>query len=470
MKKILFMAGLVAGLTLTSCNDFLDVTPSVQLPDDEAITSVPDLQNAVNGVAYHLVDFDNGVRMSYTSEYGIYADLLTNNFKIGKDFQQTSRISNYQLTKNDTDNKNGYFYFYSALGTINKSLSYIPQVKGDEAQIANLKGQLLTWRALLHFDLARMFCRIPSTVKDVNAENSGLVLSNDVFPGDYKGVRSTLKQTYDFIVDDLTKAMPGLSKTVTTGVFNYYGALALRSRVYLYMGEYAKALADAKEVIASGVYQLYKIDEYPSVWSKEGTVESIFELRVNDTHNNDRYSVGYYNDANGYAECQFNTDGKLYKYLSDAANKDVRGKVIKDQSASSYDVPGFYSGKYPGRGSSIYVNNFKIIRLSEVYLIAAEAAYYLSGGAAAAEYVNAIDRNRITDYVDVTTVTIEDIIFAYEKEFFTENQAAFAYWRNKKSVTAMTGDEIGYDDNRTIMPIPQREIDLNGKLAQNPGY
>ena len=117
------------------------------------------------------------------------------------------------------------------------------------------------------------------------------------------------------------------------------------------------------------------------------------------------------------------------------------------------------------------MNNPKIIRLSEVYLIAAEASFYLPGGGeAAAPFINEIEKNRVEGYTDVASVTIDDIIFEYTKELFAENQIAFAYWRNGKAVTNSLGDEIKADNMRAIMPLPQREIDLNSALVQNPGY
>lgn len=474
MKKIYIALGLMASVAFTSCVD-LDTMPSNELADDGAVTTVNDLQNAVNGVAYSMIDRSTAPRLSYTSEYGIYADILTNVFQVGTDYGQSTSLSAYTITKNDALPEAAYSSFYRALGTVNKTLSYVPQVSGDATEIKDLTGQLYAWRALLHFDLARMFCHIPSAVSDVTAADSGLVLSNAVFDADYKGTRTTLKQTYDFIISDLTQALSLLSKDVDEsalkGEFNYYGALALRARTYLYMGEYAKALADAQEVINSGVYALYERSDYASVWSKEGTSESIFEIRVNDTHNSDRNSTGYYLDSEGYAECQFNTSSNLYVYLSNSSNNDIRSSLIKDQSDDNvYDSPGYYSAKYPGRGGSIYVNNFKVFRLSEMYLIAAEASYYVSGGSAAAPFVNSLRQKRISGYTDVSTVTLADILFEYEKEFFTENQIAFAYWRNKQNVTSRTGEVIKYNEYKSILPIPQTEIDQNSGLKQNYGY
>ena len=50
MKKIYLTLGLMAGMALTSCSDFLDKTPSTSLPVDGAVTTVFDLENAGNGI------------------------------------------------------------------------------------------------------------------------------------------------------------------------------------------------------------------------------------------------------------------------------------------------------------------------------------------------------------------------------------------------------------------------------------
>lgn len=467
MKNIYLIIGLAAGITFSSCNDFLDKNPGSALPSEDAITSVFDLQNAVNGVGYIVSEG----RMTYSAEFGLYADLMSNNFKVIRDYGQSSPIAYYAMTKNDALPDYGYYYYYKALANANKALSNLENVTGDEKEIDNLHGQLLAWRGILHFDLARMFCHIPTTVSNLDEANSGIVLSDKAFTSDYKGSRSTLKQTYEQIIQDFTDALPLLSKSKSTGYLNYYGALALRARAYLYYGKNDLALADAKAIIDSGAYTLYSKAEYPNVWVQEGTAESIFELLITENYNAQRNSLGYYTDATGYPECGFNTDSKLFKYLQANPN-DVRSSLVKDQTDASYKTTaGYYPNKYPGRNGSIYVNNPKIIRLSEVYLIAAEAAFHLSGGADAATYLNAIRQNRIQGYEDVASVTLDDILFEYEKELFAENQTAFVYWRNKKSIQpSMITDVINYDDYRTVMPIPQREIDLNSSLSQNPNY
>lgn len=212
------------------------------------------------------------------------------------------------MTKYDQEPYYAYAYFYQAIANVNKALSAIDNIQYSEEEVAEFndyKGQLYAWRAMLHFDLARMFCNIPTATADVNAANSGLVLSTEVYETDYVGSRSTLKQTYDQILEDFKTALPLLTTEKNNGYINYWAALALRARVYLYNGQYDLALADAKEVLACPLYKLYTRDNYVESWSKTYTDESLFELNITTTYNAQRNSVGYYCDSEGYAECAF---------------------------------------------------------------------------------------------------------------------------------------------------------------------
>ena len=111
--------------------------------------------------------------------------------------------------------------------------------------MTDLIGQLYAWRGMLHFDLARMFAHIPSTVANTSEAQSGIVLATEVYLPEYLAVRNTLKETYDQIIADLTKGAEMMADESELGYFNKYAAIALRSRAYLYMGEYQKAIDDA---------------------------------------------------------------------------------------------------------------------------------------------------------------------------------------------------------------------------------
>lgn len=465
MNKIFLTLGLVAGMMFTSCSDFLDKEPTNALPVDGAITSAADLRYAINGVAFPMTT----ERMTYASEFGIYADLLTDNYKVIKDNGQASPISMYTVDKTHQFSELPYSYFYKCIAEANKALEAADKLDptDQDPEVRSLKGQLYAWRGMLHFDLARMYAHIPSTVANTSEEQSGIVLATEVYAPEHVAKRNTLKETYDQIVKDLTDGA-GLMNTNELGYFNKFAAKALRARAYLYMGEYQKAIEDVEYILKSEEYSLYTIKDYRNVWTAEGTSESIFELLITSNYTPQRYAIGYYADFDGYSEMGFNTEGKVFKYLS-THPKDVRSKCIKDQTNASKNKA-YYPGKFPGRDGNLYVNNPKIIRLSELYLIAAEAYVNLGQGDKAAEYINTLLENRIEDYEPVQTVTIDDVIDQYCYEFFQENQIAFAYWRNKKSVTNQVNKVINYNDNQTILPIPQCEIDVYPELKQNPGY
>lgn len=462
MKKILILTTIVAGFLFTSCDGFLDRQPSTSLSSDGTITSVEDVMYAVNGISYLFTED----RFLYPSEYGIYADLLTNNYEVIDDYGQSSPIARYTITKFDEFPLDAFYYFYKGCADANKALEESEEINDDG--IENARGMLYAWRALCHFELARIFCHIPAAGADMNAANSGMIISDQVFAPDYRGTRSTLKELYDQVISDFTKAIGLLDKDNDLGYFTKYSAMALRARAYLYMGNYSEALADAKEVIANSGATLYSINDYTKVWSAEGTSESLFEILQNASYNPQRYAIPYYTSPNGYPEMAISEDGPLYAYMQANPN-DVRTKMVESKADANGKNLALWPTKAPGRDGSLYYNNPKIIRLSEVYLIAAEASHYLNNGEAA-KYINEIRKNRIVDYENVSSVTIDDILTEYMIEMFEENQIAFAYWRNKKTITNQVGQEIAWDNDRAVFPIPQREIDLNANLVQNKGY
>ena len=253
---------------------------------------------------------------------------------------------------------------------------------------------------------------------------------------------------------------------------NYWAALALRARANLYWGRYEAALEDCEEIIKDSPYALYTIDNYEKVWSQEGADEMIMEYLQTDTYNAQRYAPGYYTSPLGYSE--YGVSPQFREWMLQEPG-DVRNNLIKDCSVAPDGNPdyntGFYPLKYPGNaGASVatYTNNIKVMRLSEVYLIAAEAALKTGGDAAA--YLNTLRRNRINGYTDVADITLDDVLNERRKELFAEGQIAFDMWRN--GLTVSNGSFVtAADASRTVLPLPKEEIDLSkGVLKQNPGY
>lgn len=474
MKKIYLLFTLALGFSIVSCN--LDTESSSGLPPKESIESLQELKNAVNGVYYmqisempRNIDKYMGVRGSYAGDFTLLADLLGSDcYPVGAN-NQIREIARYQYTKDSDLVKNYYRRFYYSIARVNKVLEIVKANglagEGVQAQL----GELYALRALFHFDLARMFAKLPT---NASASDLGIVIAKRTFTNNDTGVRATVAETYKEIVADLDTALMYLPELKTTkelkiGHFNSWAAQSLRARVYLYMGEDSKAYSDAKYVIDNSPYRLYTISEYTGVWDKEGTSETVLEFMTTSLNNAQRNSLGSYTDPDNYAECA--VTGTFKDILLSDAN-DIRSQLIEEKTDIYGENKAFYPLKYPGRNGEIYVNNPRVIRLSEVYLIAAEAS--LKSGEGSPEfYINKLRQNRITGYTDVSSVTLDDILLERRLELFAEGHMVWDSWRNKKSIKNPVEGEVNYDNSKAILPIPLSEINISGgKLQQNPNY
>jgi len=408
-----------------------------------------------------------GVRGGYAGDFTVLADLMGEDCVPSDDYNQISEVSRFQYTKSSDNVKNYYRRFYYSIARINKVLEIIRKKPLDENIDVQL-GELYALRAMFHFDLARMFAKLPSNAAP---NDLGIVIAKKTFSGSDTGLRSTIKDTYDAILTDLDTAFTYLPEVPTmgglqTGHMNFWSTKALRSRIYLYMEENSLALSDAQYVIDNSPYSLYTIGEYVDAWEKQGKRESLMEFLVTTFENAQRNSLGFYSSPDGYAE--FGISKSFYDNLT-ARTQDVRSKLLFEQDWGDGMIV-YFQNKYPGRDKDVYVNNPKVIRLSEVYLIAAEAALK-SGEGDAVDYINDLRRNRIEGYSDVTSITLDDILMERRLELFSEGHMAWDAWRNKKPVNNPTIGEVKYDDTRTILPIPLSEINISGgKLQQNSGY
>ena len=158
--------------------------------------------------------------------------------------------------------------------------------------------------------------------------------------------------------------------------------------------------------------------------------------------------------------------------------KDVRLGLLQTDSEGKKR----FINKYPGRAGAIAVNNIRVIRLSDVYLMAAEAALRKSSidQTTADNCLNDIVK-RANPNAPKVTATIDLILKERRKELVMEGHRLHDILRLGLSVTRTGGDHflnkvdlvtVTWDDYRSIMPIPQAEIDANPNIRdqQNPGY
>lgn len=486
MRKIII--SIIGSLTiiLASCSDsgFLDVVPPTSIPSGEAIKTMKDANSAINGL-YNIMQ-----RNTYYNHYFmIYGDIR------GTDVQSdnSSQISFHLYTFNhDMPNAttistmSGRFWFNpmhlarnasQIIDAVDKGLI----TDGTEAERNAVKGHAIALRAMAHFDQTRIFGY--PWAKD-QGQSWGAIIIDHVVPDGELLVRSTVDKSLEFAASELEKAIPLMSSTKNSmNKLNSYGARALLARVYLYWNKFDKAFDVADKLIADmqngSPYRLYTNNEYAAAfaYNSAGTnfgTESLLEIFNTPTDNPGRDGTGYMASPKGYAAIMLTADFK--KFIQSSPN-DIRNSVV-----GYYANGAPYLNKYPGpNNNAAFDNNYPLIRVSEVYLIAAEAALHGSGATKKAkglEYLNTIvQRADPSNYVSEADYTLDRVLDERRLEFVGEGHRYFDLLRNDKKYTRTGGYhypaanmEISWDYYKCVLPIPQDQFFVNEELQQNPTY
>ncbi len=483
--KILFI---VLGIALlSSCEGFMDVNPTNSAAAETSITTAADAGVAMNGLMR---------RMTSSNYYGrnfvIYGDAKGGDFAIRSQGRGLDAL--YTFNHSVSSNSYGGFWeqMYNCVLQANNLILNIEKIEAagtGTTALTEYKGQALTARALIYFDLVRLYGK----PYNMDKTSYGVPLVLEPLDASDQPTRASVEEVYTQIMKDLTDAAPLLSQSKKNGYFNYYANMALQAKVNLFMDKYTEALAAAETVITSNKYTLYANDKWVSSWSTPFSSESIFELAIYPSEADLLTgSMGYYlmrlgkvTGAMGYFMA---SDYFISRLGLDA--DDVRNGIMDYDETSNTRFGSCL--KYAGvdlkgdKGTASAVN-VKVIRLSEVYLIAAEAALKIPSPdkTKASTYLNAI-RKRAPNLAPATTTTVnmDMILDERSKEFFAEGHRYFDLIRLNKTIeyndefispsVVLTNRAKSIDRTfyKAILPIPQAEVDANPKLAdqQNPSY
>ncbi len=490
MKKYIIALFAILAIAV-SCQDFLTEDPLMSQSTELTLADYNGLNKAIAGAYSPLVGGN-----WYGAFFVLDADMRAGNAMIPThtSFQSGRMMTPYYMTYEPNATSSLWGTAYYLISACNNVINAI-DTKGDELvsslatkqDLNNLKAEALALRAFAHFDLLRLY-------GSNDGEYGVCVITEPQLPTDMPA-RATVEDTYKQIISDLTTAEGLMSDSYQrAGVSDPKATIdkmvikALLARVYLYHKEWGKAADYATQIINSGKYKLWTAAEYTSVWSKDiagAGGEVIFEVYGKQANSYDQYWEGPSHMTNpvGYADCA--ATKQLVDLFEDG---DVRGttgiRPTDDGKVMFCTDPDRASGgqlwtmKYYGKGegnavTSPDVNNTIVIRLSEMYLIRAEA---LLNGASISGATALKDLNTIREKRGASTLTnVGKTEVALERRL--ELNFEGHYWFDVKR----TGGTISYTDpnvSRKIapgdkfwsLPIPKREIDINENLVQNPGY
>lgn len=490
-KNIFFTVFL--SLSFMGCKNELNFLPTDQL-SNELVTSTPELAiNATIGNYSWLKDA-NYVRMrhimqEYTGDNIILSGSTTDNLLY---------TYNYEHVVNSAVSLNFWRTAYYAIYGTNVIIGGIAD--DAPANLKQLKGENLFLRALIHFDLVRVFSR-PYTQSP--EKNLGVMIRDNA---DVKALpaRSTVKETYEFIINDLLKAADLMNEKKSANFASKETAWALLSRMYLYMEQNDKAIEYANKVINSGRYELLSTDKLGNyfTFTPENNPETIFAIKHLPSENRNKSSIGsMYHGDGGWGEIYASKPFRklLSKYPNDERNKFIEPDYVLDNNGNKIPDPSedvgfllnkrnnvskYFITKYTRQEGISMLSSPVVLRLAEMYLIKAEALAKTGKEGDALDMINLIRKragltgDQLFSSGDLKGyATVLDVVLDERRlELAWEGHRSFDMFRNNKPLDRSHVVDLAWSGAKLIHPtsnnivhfIPDAEMTLNPNLVQNP--
>lgn len=476
MKKLFYIlsfAGIV--LSTTSCEELIELNPEQSLSDQVTFSTAAGAEAALNGVYSQtqlLEVFGSGPQ--------IFEDLIADNTEFVGSFPTIQDVRNYVTVSPNVTVESYWQVMYRVINAANTVIDKLPGVVDPaltQAKKDEIAGQAKFLRAITYFQLVNMFAQ---PYNRGNGNNPGVPLILKGFDGVAESPsRATVAAVHDQIIKDLTEALAAVPATYAgTGLRGRAtkGACAgFLSRIHLYRGEYDKAASFAKQVLDNTAS--YGIANNFGFYSSPGP-EHVFVILNSATDNGRTGSGGwasYHRPAaqGGRGDCAFTTDLENV-YKEEAGDK--RYTELSDQVTAADNQSRRMTRKFMDAVTN--AEPAPIMRTSEMALTRAEALAELNGvNAESISLVNPIrTRAGLQAWTLAQFTSKEQLVAAIlkerRKELAFEGHRRMDLLRRGQALrtTGATAALAAFGANRTILPIPQREIDINKNLTQNPGY
>lgn len=466
MKHIIKLLSLIItfSFVIAGCNKKLDVEPQQNITPDQ-IRTEGDVLAVLNGAYTLLQNAD-----AFGESYIFAADLLAAENHV--DFVGTFLDYRDLINKSQVEN-NGialgiWANSYTIINVANTVISKAEVVNENDREAVTAEAQFI--RGLVYFNLINFYAK-PYSAGNVGSNPGVPLILEPVFsyePARDNVARSSVEEVYTQIIEDLTKASTDLPGTSTNGKATRYSALAILSRVYLNQAKYAEAATAADEVIESDEYEL--ITAFSGAFNNpSNSREDIFAIQQTSQSNAGTTNAGlttFYlarrSDDPSIAGGGRGDAQSEAGHLNIFETADQR-RAFFYTGASIAGVEGVYTQKW-----AVFYRNITVVRLAEMYLTRAEANYRKGGapigGVDPMEDLNTVrERSGASPLTSITNANI----FA-EERFRELGFEGDRLWTLKR--LRMTIDGLPYDADMLVLPIPQRELDINTSLDQNPGY
>lgn len=455
----------------TSC-DVLTQDPPTALTDTDAFANADRISKSATGMYDQLqnAEFLGGRAL-------IYGDVRSDDTNPAGFF---GNVSTFNMLPNDAIALNAWTGGYRSLYGANYFLQQIAKNSGKTTP--TLEAQYIAEakfiRGLVYLNLVNIFAQPYNFTADASHLGVPLQLTapdvSNAFDPSQNLARSTVKQVYTQIEQDLNDAISGLPETYATA-FDKTGratkdaARTLLSRVYLYKGQFTEAAAMAGTVITGARHALNASPATPFNPLSYQNSESIFSVAMNAADNpNTNNALGQHYGRLRRADIAVTPYAQIDS--TQFRSKDRRRTLLLDPMSTPTNV---FTLKY-NNASFDYV---PIARYSEVLLNRAEGLAQTDAGISteAITLLNTVRRRSlplIPAYPSFTVTSlaskqalIDAILFERRLELAFEGHRYYDLMRYKRN-----SSRVNYGDDKAIFPIPLIDTQQNPNLVQNTGY
>lgn len=480
MKKHIYIVGVLASLTLftNSCDDEINaLKPQQSLDVTGAFNSEAAAQATLLGVYSTCQPLEmNGAMPQIISEF------MSDNASFIGSFPTFQEIRDYNTISTNANVSGIWQQHYRVILRANDVIANVPTVVDagfTDAERAQFIAEAKFLRALAHFQLVNLFAQ---PYQFSNGNNLGVPVITEPFTGEVDFVgRNTVNEVHAQIKTDLTEAIAGLPDAYSSGTFTRGratkgAARALLGRLHLYRGEWADAASNSLAVLTSANPVFAPAPNY-TFWTSKNTVEDVFTIQ-NSNIDNGRTGTGGWASwhrpaANGgRGDMKFSPE-LIAAYTEEAG--DLR-YALRSTGVGADAQSGEFTTKWSDAVNN--ADNSPVIRSTEVLLNYVEAK---------AEQDNSVTQDLITRMnvlrtrAGLTAWALTD--FASKDAFITavlkERRKELAFEGHRRMdllrrnlPLRLSNANAAFGADKTILPIPQREIDNNSGLAgqQNPGF
>ena len=466
---------------MVSCDSWLEVKPYDKISEGELQKSEEGYQKMLNGI-YIDLNSDALYGQSLSVEM---IEVMGGAYAIGTDnsvWGNYNALTNYQYGTEYWRNRldQTWNMAYALILNCNKILESIDQNQGlfTGGNYYAVKGEALALRAMLHFDMLRLFGpvyakdsekkAIPYYNKQTNSPEP-ILTAKEVA----EKVVAALEEARILLANDPVKTEGTLMSGSQDGTsnfmryralrLNYYAVEALLARVNLYMGNKTEAFKYATDVIKTADQGIFPFVDKSLVIGSPADPDRIFSSEVLFALTNTSRSKIHKNfyDPSRLPNYVFRMDDNLMSNIVYGGAATTGGYQDDYRYRANWIATGsnryFYKYSDMVANGSIQNTMIPMIRLGEMFLIAAESqSDNLANGV---QYVNALRRNR--GVANLQTLTPDLLKYEYIRELYGEGQLFYLYKRlNSDIITSSNANKNPKaSDLIFVVPLPDSETE-----------